>query len=278
MVTKHKDPAPWLDALAGSHDRLAELVADLGGNDLRRPSYCTDWSVAQVLSHLGSGAEIYEAILGAALAGEEPPGRETFPAIWQRWDEMSPEEQAEGFMAFDGRLVESLERLGDRLDELEFVAFGGMRLDAAGLLGMRLSEHAVHAWDVAVSFDAKATLDHESVVLLVDRLPQMARHVGKPERLADRPARVTVRTTQPPRTFHVYIDDVVKIGGDEESRVHEDAAGTAGGDTAHELGIELPAEAFVRLVYGRLHADHAPSIDASGAQALDVLTRVFPGF
>jgi hypothetical protein len=40
--------------------------------------------------------------------------------------------------------------------------------------------------------------------------------------------------------------------------------------------LELPAESFCRLVYGRLDADHSPAVPANG-EVLDLLRRVFPG-
>ena len=41
--------------------------------------------------------------------------------------------------------------------------------------------------------------------------------------------------------------------------------------------LSLPAEAFIRLVYGRLDPDHTPaSVDARGVD-LDLLRRTFPG-
>jgi len=39
--------------------------------------------------------------------------------------------------------------------------------------------------------------------------------------------------------------------------------------------LELPAEAFVRLVYGRLDPDHTPRVD--GDFDLESLRHVFPG-
>jgi hypothetical protein len=39
--------------------------------------------------------------------------------------------------------------------------------------------------------------------------------------------------------------------------------------------LELPAEAFVRLVYGRLDPAHTPPV--SGTADLDELRSVFPG-
>ena len=42
-----------------------------------------------------------------------------------------------------------------------------------------------------------------------------------------------------------------------------------------EPDLELPAEALVRLVYGRLDPDHTPAV--RGGADLDVLRGVFPG-
>lgn len=267
-MTERHDPEPWLDALAGSHDRLCDLVGGLGAEGLRQASYCDDWTVAQVLSHLGSGAEIFQAILDAVVAGEPPPERESFPPIWDRWNAMTPEEQAEGFLSTDGALIENLEHLGDRLDELEFVMFGSLRLDAAGFLGMRLSEHALHAWDVAVAFDASATVDPDAVALLVDRLPQMASRIGRADAAGDeRPLEVAIRTTDPARHFTLRVDEAVALAP-------ADAAGAT--EVAAPAGLELPAEAFLRLVYGRLDAGHSPSLEPH--RLVDLLRQVFRGF
>jgi hypothetical protein len=41
--------------------------------------------------------------------------------------------------------------------------------------------------------------------------------------------------------------------------------------------LRLPAEAFVRLVYGRLGPHHTPPVEADGVD-LDELRQLFPGF
>jgi hypothetical protein len=41
--------------------------------------------------------------------------------------------------------------------------------------------------------------------------------------------------------------------------------------------LELPSEAFIRLVYGRLDPGHTPAVSGS-ASLLDELRRAFPGF
>lgn len=44
-------------------------MAGFTDDDLERPSAATEWTIADVLSPVGSGAEITRASLGAALEG-----------------------------------------------------------------------------------------------------------------------------------------------------------------------------------------------------------------
>ena len=65
------DPRQWIATLRNSHERLASLVKPLDADQSRGPSYCGDWTVAQVMSHLGSGAEISLLMLPGALGDDE---------------------------------------------------------------------------------------------------------------------------------------------------------------------------------------------------------------
>src|SRR5258707_1070265 len=87
-------PAPWIEALRHSHERLRAVAGPLGPDELQRQSYASDWSIAQVLSHLGSQAEIFGLFLDAGLSGQDPPGPEAFPPIWEAWNAKSPQDQA----------------------------------------------------------------------------------------------------------------------------------------------------------------------------------------
>jgi Mycothiol maleylpyruvate isomerase N-terminal domain len=73
-----------LAVLRRCHDELAARVCGLGEAGLTGESYCAGWSLAQVLSHLGSGAEIALAQLQAARTGATPPGPACFRAVWAR--------------------------------------------------------------------------------------------------------------------------------------------------------------------------------------------------
>ena len=87
-------PEPWIGALRHSHDRLQALVGPLGQDQLEQRSYASEWSIAQVLSHIGSGAEIFGLFLEAGLAGQDPPGRDAFGPIWNTWNAKDPQAQA----------------------------------------------------------------------------------------------------------------------------------------------------------------------------------------
>ena len=47
-----------ITALRTGHDELAALVSSMTPDDLTQPSAAEEWTISQVLSHLGSGAEI----------------------------------------------------------------------------------------------------------------------------------------------------------------------------------------------------------------------------
>lgn len=256
------DPHPWIAALRHSHDRLASLVQPLSPDELRARSYCTDWSIAQVLSHLGSGAEIALLNLNAGLEGTDQPGREAYQAIWDRWNAKSPDEQAADALTYDERHVERLEGLTDeQLANLHLSMFG-MELDAAQIIGLRLGEHAVHTWDVAVALDPMAQVASDAVALLIDRVPLLAGRLGKPQ---GRELRLRIHTSGPERDFFLQVGDGVEL--------------TPWSDQPVDGELRLPAEALLRLVYGRLDPQHTPSVELTGeGVTLDDLRAVFPGF
>jgi uncharacterized protein (TIGR03083 family) len=254
------DPRPWIVAVRNSHDRLAALVEPLVPGGVGAPSEATDWSIADVLSHLGSQADIFGLLLDAGLTGAEAPGSDAFPPIWDAWNRRSPEDQVTDSVAINDKFVSRLEGLDDaRLDSFALDAFG-MHLDAPMFLRMRLSEHAVHAWDLEVALDPSATVDPAAVVLLIDGLPAFVARVGKP---SAEPATLRVSTTDPERGF-ALVTDGVRLEPWSERPV--------------DGVLELSAEELLRLAYGRLDPDHSGSarLDASELR-LDDLRAVFPG-
>src|SRR5215472_13950506 len=228
------DPRVWIAALRRSHDRLLGLVGPLTPDQLRAQSYCKDWSIAQVLSHLGSGAEIAVMGLPGALGRAEPVSREAFPAVWDRWNAMSPDDQAAAALIADAQHIGMLEQLSD--EELASISFSffGLKLDAVGLVRLRLGEHAVHTWDVAVALDPAAVVAPDAVHLLIDNVPAFAApRLGKPQ---GETFRARVKVSDPDRDYLLIVADAV-------SMADWPAAGLA---DAH-AEIALPAEALLRL-------------------------------
>jgi uncharacterized protein (TIGR03083 family) len=258
-VANVTDATSWVRAVRASHDRLAGLVAGLDGDGLRAQSYDTEWSVADVLSHLGSGAEIFTLYIDAGVTGGDPPAPEDFKPIWEAWNARSPEDQAAQSVAVNQALVARIEALTpEQRAAFHVMMFGRMPMDLAGVLGMRLSEHALHTWDVAVVLDPAAKVAPDAVDLLVDRLPMMVGFMG---RQAPAPVAVAVSTTAPERAFTLDTGGVTLA--------------PAGADDTPAASLALPAEAFLRLVYGRL--DDETGLQASGV-TLPELNSVFPGF
>ena len=256
------DPTPFLRALRASHDRLTGIAVSLDSGGLRKRSYATEWTIADVLSHLGSGAEIFELYVTAGLAGE-PPAPEANQRIWDTWNARSPEEQATQSIAANEALVSRFESLtAEQLDSLRVAMFGGMVMDAAGLLRMRLSEHAVHSWDVEVAVDPAARVSQDAVELLLGMLPQMMQWMGK--QAAD-PAVIAVTATSPDGTYTLDTGGVTLTLGAQE--------------TPASASMNLTSEALLRLVYGRVDE----STVASGELRMENVTlpelqAVFPGF
>jgi uncharacterized protein (TIGR03083 family) len=249
-----------LPALARSHDRLVAAVEPLDAEELAGPSYDDDWSIAQVLSHLGSGAEIFLLMIDAGLNGTEAPGVEEFRPVWDRWNAMSAEQQATEALLVDAAF---LERLGSvpEVDRTRWrMALFGADTRLADLARMRLGEHALHTWDVVVALEPDATVASDAVDLLIDRIGDLVARVGK----SDQSMRVHVTTHGPDRTFLLEIEPASA------------SLSPAGPLADVPASIRLPAEAFVRLVYGRLDPDHTTDLSTDGVD-VDDLRRAFPG-
>ncbi|MET0135560.1 MAG: maleylpyruvate isomerase family mycothiol-dependent enzyme [Kibdelosporangium sp.] len=249
-----------ITALRSEHDTLAGLVRTITDDQLAATSGAEEWTVAQALSHLGSGAEIGLAPIaraaGATVAAEDNP------TIWARWDASAPRAQAEGFLEHNGRWLDTVEALTPEQRSSLTVDLGFLPEPVSLLtaLGMRLNEVANHSWDVRVAFDANAGVDADSAAVLVDLLTGpvafMLGFLAKPAELAA-PVSVAIPGGG------LVIDDTVTVVDHLES-----PSATFNG----------PPEAFVRLVSGRLKAPYDDGVTIDGSSTLDDLRRVFPGF
>ncbi len=136
-----------------------------------------------------------------------------------------------------------------------------MDLDAAGFIDTRLSEFALHTWDIEVAVHPTATLEPTAVALLVDAAPQMAARLAKP---ASRPFRMWTHTLDTESDLVWDCADTISV--------------TSGTGADGDARVDLPAESLLRLLAGRLDPAHTPSsVTASGVE-LDDVRAIFPGY
>lgn len=254
-----------VEVLRREHDALARLVSTFTTDDLARPSGSSDWSVAQVLSHLGSGSEISLANLQVALGERDAPDDGFNRSVWDRWDAMTPVEQCAGFLEHDRALVTELEALTDTQQESLEVSLGFLPtpVSVAAFAGLRLGEVAHHTWDVRVAVDPEAVLLKDSAVIHVEHLSTdlgfMLGFLGKADRIDEH---VVLAISD--SGYNVIVADAVTL----ESEADQATATFTGA-----------LEAALRLITGRLTPAHTPpNVAVTGNVSLDDLRAVFPGF
>jgi uncharacterized protein (TIGR03083 family) len=258
-----------IEAQRATQDRLAKLVTGLSDLDLTHPSGSSDWTVAQVLSHLGSAAEIGLGTLRAAPAADErPPGANE--AVWDRWNAMSPREQANGFLLTSEAIVAAYDALdADQREHLTApLSFLPEPAGVALLAGLRLNEIALHGWDVEVAFDPEATIPDDVAAVLLEQhrgpITFMLGFTAKTASLGGRSLRLAVNATRPNASCGLLLGEQAALG---DAPVNPDGV------------LQLPTEALIRLVTGRLTPEHTPAgVEVTGALSIDELRAVFPGF
>ena len=246
-----------LSELRSSVERLRALVEPLTPAQLEQSAYPSEWSIADVLSHIGSGAVIFQRRIEDARDSRETD-EDFAPGVWDVWNAKSPTAKAADALVADRELVDCLDGVTEDDRETFTFALGPMSFTFGEFVGLRVNEHVLHTWDVEVSLDPSARLAPGGVHVVIDELALMTRFTGRPTGTAHE---VHVHTIDPAR------DLVVRFGADSVELV-------AGDDTAAP-DLVLPAEAFIRLVYGRLDPDHAPTVEAPAV--LDELRAAFPG-
>ena len=249
-------------ALRRSHQDLVTFAESVPPAGRTRRSYCTEWTVAQVYSHLGAGAEIGLANLRAALASTEPADNRK---IWQRWDSLAPDQMISSFAIADARYLDALDALDlDDLGDVMVPIDVPIRLPVDLTMVLRLAEHALHSWDVHVAFDAGAEVDLRAAELLVDLYPPEISSMVATRLVAGRAggACLLIEIDSTPRTLVMTFADTVTLDSVKP-----------GNEPACTGRLRLPAPgAWARLLTGRLDDDHLPSgITSTGTPTLQDL-------
>ncbi len=246
-----------LEALRASATHLREIVAQLDVDQHSAPAYPSEWTIADTMSHIGSGAVILGQMLENALSGST--SIENFnQSVWDAWNSKAPAEQVADALVADQNFLDALVATSDEQRAAFEVSFGPRQIDFERFVGMRLGEHVLHTWDVEVTINPGAALAIPAAGLLLDQVHFVVSRSAKP---SGEVRTIAVRTHEPTRDFNVVFEE------DSVTLV----------DTVHDgpIDVELPAEAFVRLIYGRLDAEIG--LDDGSEVHLEHLRRAFPG-
>jgi len=256
------------EALRRSHRELASFAMTIPPAERTRRSYCTEWTVAQVYSHLGSGAEIESARIRAGLAGTAAPDPTEF---WRRWDALRPDQMIEQFAAADAGYLDLVHELNlDEVGDVAIVLEPHLRVPLRTAIVLRLAEHALHSWDILVAFDPEVEVESRAAELLVDLYPRdiisMLAALQTKGRFGT--ALLEVDIADPRRTLLMQFGESVTLSTADE----------AGGQAATgHLSMPTPG-AWARLLTGRLDPEHTPpGVTSAGRPTLPDLRAALQG-
>lgn len=247
-------------------ERFSRYLEALDAGGWVEQSYCSDWLVYQVVSHIGSGSRIGGLRIAAWVGGGPAVTRESMQQIWGHFDSLKPEDMYASYADAVKDYLATEARTPDEAGMQEVEGFAGRRPMYAYQLG-RTWELALHCWDVYVTRDRAARLNADAVSLLAANLQFMNLPLDK-----ERAAGLSALN---PVAFHLtdsgcsYTLDVTA----ERPRVTRAESPGEG-----PLVIEGPDEEVIRFVAGRHFVPGArPELRVSKGSAQDLasLRRAF---
>ncbi|MGB7103092.1 MAG: maleylpyruvate isomerase family mycothiol-dependent enzyme [Acidimicrobiales bacterium] len=202
------------EALRSSTQYLREIVESLDAEQLRASAYPTEWTIADVLSHLGSGSIIFMRQVDDALSTTPTPS-DFARSVWNEWDAKSPDDQARDLLLADRALVTRIDELSTHNRDRIKISMGPFALDFNQYLGLRINEHVLHTWDIDVVLNSNAVLPGNAVDALLGNLGMIASFAAKPmgtERT------YVLQTFDPVKTYTVSLtpDSVTTVEGDSD--------------------------------------------------------------
>lgn len=171
---RQTNPFPRIKAYERTEfDRLSQYLAALDASGWVEQSYCTDWPVYSVVSHIGSGARIGALRLRAWLGDGPAVTREVMQGVWATFDSLSPEAMRPAYEAARDEYLTVAEQTSDEAGLQDVDGFAGRRPLFAYQLA-RVWEVACHSWDIYVGRDRSARLHRQAVELLATGLEHVS--------------------------------------------------------------------------------------------------------
>ena len=237
---------------------LAQYLGDLPPDAWSRPSACGRWQIRDVVAHLAGGAEAYAGLVSRGLQGDSSPPEGRPPA--GTLDASSASDIiAEGAISRRERIgdellssfvanSDALSRLFDGVspDQREMPCYHIPRImPVRAFVDLRLTELAMHGWDMRSRLEPEAHLPTESLPAFVDVIRRLFDWLFWPPSASPPVARYRFNLTAVgPADIDIFIQgDTARIGTATESVAN--------------VTLRCDAETFVFLMYGCLGFDTA---------------------
>lgn len=190
MAVQRDDP---VQLIAQEQVRLFSELKKLPEPAWQHASHCKGWSNARVVAHLAAGAEFYHQSVSKALHGDAlPPSipggqRLTVESFRERYrakqEELAEKPRQELLAAFDKHgtaLVDLFRRVQPHnMTRPAWSSYGNWTV--AMFVSMRVSELALHGWDIHVSLDPSAKVREQLQPFVVHFQLQTGKRFFQPD-------------------------------------------------------------------------------------------------
>ena len=188
--------------------RLEQFLSTLSLEDWQRPSQCDQWQVADVVAHL-VGVQHAERIT-RGLHGDVTPSAGFVPSGTLNEDDLRDYMSQRAIALRNQSSDQLLEAFRAEREQLDEVLTGMAPQDwekfcyhpvgpepIRTIIDIRLTELAMHGWDIRASFDPQASLSVDSIPALVNTIPRAVRRAFRPGANRTRTVRYRFHMTEP---------------------------------------------------------------------------------
>lgn len=251
-------PKERVKLLQQESGRLKQYLNVLPPEAWNRPSACAGWEVRDVVAHLVLQAEIFTGWVSRGLQGDAstPEGLPDAGAVNAvMMSETLGQMSVARRKSLGDQLLATFNATGDQFNQLLagvgpsdwdkpcYHVFGTVPLRA--FIDDRITELAIHGWDIRSSLEPEAYLSPESLPAIMDWVPGTVGWVFRPGSRLPAPVRYRFEVTE---AFPSRSDIIV-----EGDKVSVEPPGAAEANVT----FHCDAETFVLTMCGRLTLDSA---------------------
>jgi uncharacterized protein (TIGR03083 family) len=231
--------------------RLEAFLRTLSPADWQRPSRCDQWQVADVVAHLiedRHADRITRGLQGDLTPSGFVPSGAVHTDAWRASVVQHPrtlrrhlgDALLAAFCAENAHVDTIL--TGLQPEDWHTLCYHPSRpLTVRDLVNLRLTEIAMHGWDIRASFDPQASLSEAGVRALVTTIPRVVRRVFRPDAKRTRAIRYRLHMTTPiPATTDILLN---ADGASVESDRPTEAA---------DVTLHCDPATAVLVIFGRL--------------------------